>query len=363
LIGAPRYLAWAVKHYGQVPFDLASSGIPTPALGELPPAGETLRVDDPEGPRRLRQAIATFNGVPSEETVPSLGTTHALWLAYASLVTPGDDVLVESPSYEPIWALAEVAGARVVRFERGAAPGYAVDVEAVVAALTPRTRVVALSSPHNPSGQRTDSHVLRLLAERLASQGIVLLVDEVYGPLGDMLPGSRVWSGCARRLGPNVVAVSSLTKSFGLGPGRIGWVLGPPALVARANEVLLATCGSLPLPHANYGAWAFTHIANLGQRAHDLTAGKREVVGRWMAERPDLVWSGPETGLFGFAVRNGPEDLLPVIEEGALREGVLVAAGTFFGVPNGFRVSWSIAREKLGPALELLGRVLSRQRC
>jgi aspartate/methionine/tyrosine aminotransferase len=352
---APRYLAWARRHYGKVPYDLASSGL-LPIGGE--DIGEPDRADDPDGPARLRAAIAAFNGVHEAEAIACLGTTQALWLAYASVVRPGDEVLVESPSYEPVWTLAEAAGAKVVRFARPAEDRYAVDVDAVARSLTPRTRVVAVTTPHNPSGIRVDDGTLRRLAEVVAARGAYLLVDEVYAPLWNMAPGSLVWGRSAKRLGDHVIAVSSLTKSFGVGDARVGWVLAPAEVIARAEGVLLATLGYLPTRHASYGAWAFTRIDGLAQRARELTHGKRETVERWMARRQNLVWSAPSDGLFGFALNKVPGDLLPTIEAGVESEGVLVAAGTFFGVPNGFRISWTIGRDKLDGALERLGRAL-----
>jgi len=352
---APRYLEWARRHYGKVPFDLASSGLAPATLADL---GEPPRLDDPEGPARLRRAIAAFNGVTEAETVAALGTTHALWLAYTSVLRPGDDVLVESPGYEPVWSLAEGAGARVVRVARKLEDRFAIDVDAIGAAITPTTRIVAITNPHNPSGVRVDEDTVRRLASVVAAKGAYLLVDEVYGPLGQMEPGSRVWERSARRLSGSVITVSSLTKSFGLGDARVGWVLAPEEVIASAEAVLLATCGALPTQHVSFGAWALSRIDVLSTRAASLTAGKRETVESWMAGRRDLVWSGPTDGLFGLAVRSSPEDLLPRIEAGAARDGVLVAAGAFFGVPNGFRLSWTIDRGKLEGALERLGRVL-----
>jgi aspartate/methionine/tyrosine aminotransferase len=355
-----------MRHYGKVPFDLASSGITHVSLDELglaeAVAHREVELDDPDGPAKLRGAIARFSGVPEADAIPALGTTHALWLAYASLLEPGDDVLVELPAYEPILVLAEAAGGRIVRFARDRAKGFAVDLDSVAAALTPRTRVVALSTPHNPSGRRTEDATLRRIAELLAPRGAYLLVDEVYAPLDDLTralasPGA-VWGRSARLLGDNVIAVSSLTKSFGLGPSRVGWVLAPPAVVKRAEDVILATCGSLPIFHSNLGAWVFTHVDALARRAIEATRGKREIAEAWMARRDDLTWSAPEGGLFGFALRNAPGDLLPVIEEGARRSGVLVAAGSFFGIPEGFRLSWTIDRENLAPALDRLAGVL-----
>jgi aspartate/methionine/tyrosine aminotransferase len=366
MIPAPRYLKWARQHYGNVPFDLASSGIPPISLTDLGFQGDetslALRLDDLEGPARLRHAIAAWNGVPEAEVALALGTTHALWLAYASVLEPGDEVLVESPAYEPLILLAEAAGGRVVHFERGIHAGFAVDLDRVAAALTPRTRVVAVSTPHNPSGRRTDDATLRGLAELLAPRGALLLVDEVYAPLDDLTRGLATpdapWRASARRLGGNVLAVSSLTKSFGLGPHRVGWLLGPPSVVERAEDIVLATCGSYPLAHAALGARAFAHLPALGSRAVELTRGKRELAKSWMDGREDLLWSDPAGGLFGFAMRREPGDLLPLIEEGARRDGVLVGAGAFFGVPNGFRLSWSISRESFPRALDLLAGVL-----
>jgi aspartate/methionine/tyrosine aminotransferase len=355
MYAAPRYLAWARRHYGKVPFDLASSGIKPATKEDL---GEPERPDDPDGSPRLRKAIAAFNGVPETEAVAALGTTHALWLAYASVLRPGDEVLVETPGYEPVWALAAAAGARVAHFSRRFEDRFAIDVDAIARALTPRTRIVAITSPHNPSGVRVDDATLRRLTEVVAAKGAYLLVDEVYAPLAEMAPGANVWGRSSRKLGNSVIAVSSLTKSFGVGDARVGWVLGPQDVVARADDVLLATTGYLPTRHATFGAWAFTRIDALAERARELTRGKRETVSAWMAGRDDLVWSAPSDGLFGFAVRKAHGDLLPAIEAGAEREGVLVAAGTFFGVANGFRLSWTIAGDKLERGLERLGRVL-----
>ncbi len=355
MFDAPRYLTWARRHYGKVPFDLASSGLAPVTPDDI---GEPAHLDDPDGPARLRKAIARFNDVPETETIAAIGTTQALWLAYSSVLRPGDEVLVESPSYEPVWTLAEAAGAKVVRFSRAAEDRYALDVDAIARAFSPRTRLVAITSPHNPSGIRVDETTLRQVAELVAARGAYLLVDEVYAPLAEMAPGASVWGLSARKLGSRILAVSSLTKSFGMGDARVGWVLGPKELIERADTVLLSTCGYLPTRHASYGAWAFTRIVPLAERARELTLGKRETVEAWMAGRKDLTWSSPPDGLFGFAEKIGSGDLLKTLEAGAEREGVLVAAGTFFGVPNGFRLSWSIARAKLQGALERLGRVL-----
>jgi hypothetical protein len=225
----------------------------------------------------------------------------------------------------------------------------------VKAALTPKTRMVVLSTLHNPSGDRAGDDELREVARLAESRGAYLLVDEVYAPfdtLGDVFRAS------ARRLDGNVIAVGSLTKCFGVGLERIGWMLAPRDITERAEDSVIGSVGLLPLSWAHLSAHTFSRLPFLAARAKRLLGTKREKVARFVESRPELTWSEPEAGLFGFVESSRAGDLTTVIEEGARREGVLVGAGSFFGVPNGFRISWSIDESKLDEALTRLGRVL-----
>jgi aspartate/methionine/tyrosine aminotransferase len=354
------YLEWARRFYGKVRFDLATSGMPTVPSAELgaPPA-ETL--DDPSGFARLREAIATHNDVPNNEAIAALGTTHALWLAYASLTTPGDEVLVEEPAYEPLVRIAEGVGARVTRFLRDPKEGFALDPDRVIRSLTPRTRVVAVTNLHNPSGVRASPDALCSVAEAAGAFGAHLLVDEVYAPFDAFVDGRGVFGGSARRVAPNIVAVSSLTKCYGLGPERVGWLLGPADVVARADDAITACCGSLPLSHAHRALHALSRVQLLAHRAKTALAGKRARVAAWVeSERSlGLEWSAPKEGLFGLVTVPGAVDLTPAIEAAARDREVLVAAGAFFGVPSSFRVAWSAPAEILDEGLARLGEALA----
>jgi hypothetical protein len=295
--------------------------------------------------------------VPAGEAIAALGTTHALWLAYAALTSPGDEVLTESPGYEPLTRIAEGVGARVVTFERPAAAGYAVDPDRIARAMTPKTRVVAITNLHNPSGVRTDASVLRAAARVAESGGAVLLVDEVYAPFDALVAADGVFRESARHLAPNVVAVGSLTKCYGLGLQRVGWVLGPADVVSRAEDATTASCGMLPLVHAHLGLHAFARVAALSDRARGLLAGKRERVGRWV-EAQGLPWSAPAEGLFGLVTVPGAVDLTPAVERAAREREVLVAAGSFFGAPGGFRLAWSASDPVLDEGLGRLAEAL-----
>ena len=97
--------------------------------------------------------------MPEEESFPALGTTHALWLACAALTSPGDDVLIEQPVYEPLIRIAEGAGARVLHFSRDPRDGFALDPDRIARAMTPRTSMVVVTNLHNPSGRPCERRI------------------------------------------------------------------------------------------------------------------------------------------------------------------------------------------------------------
>jgi aspartate/methionine/tyrosine aminotransferase len=350
------YLRWAIANYGSVPFNLGSSGI---AGADMPALAVPRDLYSMAAWDTLRARVAAYNGVPAGEAIPAMGTTHALWVAYASLVAPGDEVLVERPTYEPLHRIAEGTGARVAWFDRPAGRGYAVDPDAVGRAMTDRTRVVALANLHNPSGVRASDEAIREVARVAAARGAHVLVDEVYAPFDDLSDARGVWGASARRLAPNVVAVGSLTKGYGLGAHRVGWVLGPRDVIARCDDALLASLGHAPTPWTAFAVAAFDELATFAAWSRGVFAGKRAKVEAWVAARPHLAWSAPREGLFGFAIDTRTrEDLTARIERGIAERGVIVAPGAFFGVPNGFRLAWAIEGAKMDEALERLGGVI-----
>ncbi|MGO8994727.1 MAG: pyridoxal phosphate-dependent aminotransferase [Polyangiaceae bacterium] len=368
MFGATAYLRWAMRFYGHVEFDLATSGM-TPAPMDLwsgPVHGSTgaalplgdLHLEDASAWGRLREHIARHNGVPASEALPTLGATHALWTAYASLLAPGDEVLVEHPTYEPIYRIAEGVGARVTRFERSPGERFALDPDRVAAALTPRTRVIALTNLHNPGGVRASDEALRAIGSLAERNGAHVLVDEVYAAFDAMCDARGAWTGSARRLGRNIVVASSLTKVYGLGAHRIGWLLAPSEVIARAEDAHLSNFGHPPVTWSAAAEAAFVSLPTLASRARSLLEGKRARVEAWVAARHHLTWSAPREGLFGFAIDSRGVDLTEGIERSARSSGVLVAPGSFFGFPNAFRLSWSIDAMKLDAGLDRLGEAL-----
>lgn len=349
-----RYIDWAMARYPTAAVDLASSGMP------LRGADETgLDLDAPDATARLVSAIARYNARPEAEVVPALGTSQALFLAYASVLASGDEVLVESPTYEPLRRVAEGLGAIVREVPRPRAGGYALDPDRFASMLSPRTRLVVVTHLHNPTGVAAGDEALVELARIAEARGAYLLVDEVYAPFASP-PEKGVFRGSARAIHPNVLAVGSLTKCFGLGMLRVGWLLGPQQIVESASAAMIAACGHLPRAHAAVGAHHLARIdAHWDETARALE-GRRAIVDAWLAKHPGLTLSADPRGIFGLLHVPKAEDLLPDVERWLESRGLLVAAGTFFGAPDALRLSWAtLGGDALRHALDALAEELS----
>jgi hypothetical protein len=350
-----------MRHYGRVRYDLGSSGVPSLLRSE--PATVPGH-DDSDSWERLRAVIARHHGLSSKEVVGTLGASHGLWLGYTALLSHGDEVLVERPTYEPLVVAAQAAGAVVRHFDRGPSCGFALDPDRVFSALTAKTHVVAITNLHNPSGVRTSDDAMQAVAQRMEARGGFLFVDEIYAPFDHLSGPNGVFFVTARRLGPNVVTTASLTKAYGLGPERVGWLLGPEEVIERAIDVLVASLGRFPSSWMQHCVLAFEELATLAERTRTLLGTKRTRVCEWMAAHPSLQWSNPREGLFGLAIVSSArnDDIRPAIEIGIERHDVVVAPGVFFGIPNAFRIGWSLPESMLSEALDRLDRSLHEAR-
>lgn len=348
------YLSWALSRYGQIKFDLGQSGVfplPVETLG-LPQetfAGAT----DPTVVARLRSVIAARFSARDDETVPVLGTTHGIWCVYAALLSPGDEVVVESPVYEPLVRIAEGLGARVIPFARS--PG--IDVAEVTARITPRTRLVVVSNLHNPTGAFLDDAAMVALARAIAP--VPLLVDEVYRDLG--LPDGKK-AVTSFHLAENILVTSSLTKVYGLPWLRAGWVLARAPLAAKVRNATLHSVGAVSWALASGSIRAFEKIEELHARsrlirAHDAVGSEK--LAAWVAARPYLSWKPERSSIFGFVVDERGRDTRPWIERAIQNEHVIVAPGSFFGFPSGFRIRYgAMDHAILDEGLVRLGRAL-----
>ena len=172
---------------------------------------------------------------PASEVTVGAGASSLLFAATVALCRPGDEVILIDPAYDLYAPAVTLAGATAIRIP-ATAPDFALPLEALAGHLTPRTRLLFLNSPHNPTGRVVTAPELARLADLLAPTDTILLSDEVYGPLVfDDRPALSAFH--EPRLAERTLAAVSLGKLLHCTGWKIGALLGPADLMAEVRKV------------------------------------------------------------------------------------------------------------------------------
>jgi hypothetical protein len=329
------YIEWA-KLRSQARYNLARSGVLDYPLAELHIPTEDLEISGSGGYgygyAPLLERLAAKAGVSPDCVVYAQGTSMANHLAMAALLEPGDEVLIEEPAYEAILATAQYLGARIRRFPRKVEDGFQVDPREVERAILPRTRLIVLTNLHNPSGVRTPDSTLSIVGEIARSLGAHVLVDEVY--LEACF--DSMWQSVFH-LGPNFIATSSLTKAYGLGGLRCGWVIAAPPLAQRMWRLNDLFGVVAPHPAELFSVAAIDQLPQIRARAEKLLNANRALLKSFLDSRRDLLTIWPAAGSITFPqLATGHADALCQL----LREKyeTSVVPGHFFEAPEYFRI-------------------------
>jgi len=345
-----EYMHWA-KTGSKARFNLATSGVGPFPLRELPFDYATLEINGNAGYGYppLKQAIAEKYGVDADSVVTAEGTSMANYLAMATLLEAGDEVLIEHPVYGLLVDAARYIGAEVKRFARREESGYTVDPAELRRAVTPRTRLIVLTNLHNPSSALTPEAVLREAADIARSVGARLLVDEVY-----LDAVYRDTPPTAFRIGPEVVVTNSLTKVYGLSGLRCGWVLAEPEL-ARAMYQLKNVFGSIGVhPGELLSVAAFEHLDAIRERARRVVEADRAALAEFLDANRGVSAVRTAWGTTAFLrLRSGGVEAF--LERLRAEFETSAVPGRFFEMPEHFRVGMGVDSEMFREGLRRIG--------
>jgi aspartate/methionine/tyrosine aminotransferase len=358
------YLEWAKKR--PTPrFDLAGSNILPFSIDDLPGARDALTFEGQNeyGYTPLIDAIAAHYAVSPAQVTTAPGASGANFLACAALLEPGDDVLVETPGYDPLFGTPRLLRAHVNHFTRDFAGGFSLDPDRVRSAMTPRTRLIVLTSPHNPSGVVVDPAALAEVGRIAQANRAHVLVDEVYVDASAIAAEPRVSRGLTSAiLGHAFVCTNSLTKSYGLHGLRCGWILSSPEVADRIRRTRDMVDGGGSIVTERLATLAFAHIARLQARTAALLNTNGPLVREFLASRrADLDWI-PSCGTVVFPRIAGLEDTSSFAERLLDRYGTAVVPGRFFQAPRHVRIGFGCATDSLRSGLEALGAALDELR-
>jgi aspartate/methionine/tyrosine aminotransferase len=347
-----EYMHWA-KTQSRARFNLATSGVgafPLSELAALPPL--EINGDNSYGYAPLQQAIADHHAVDPDCVVTAAGTSGANYLAFATLLEAGDEVLIEHPAYALLVDALQYVGAVVKPFARTHECGYALDPETVRRAITPKTKLIVVTNLHNPSSVLTGESVLREIGEIARSVGARVLVDEVYlDAVYENTPRT------AFHLGAEFVVTSSLTKVYGVSGLRCGWILAEADLARamwRMNDLMAAT----PVhPGELLSVAVFQKLDTVRERSRRIVDLDREVLAKFLNRTQRVSAVPTEWGTTSF-LRLADGDAGGFLAKLRAERETSAVPGRFFGAPECFRVGMGVNHEMFAEGLRRIEETL-----
>jgi len=323
---------------------------------ELPFSRESIQLhafpgDARVGSRHLLETLSRKEMVPEENIFLSLGTSLANFIIWAALLKRGDEVLVEFPSYEPMFKVPAYLGARI-RFCRRDPLDFSLSVPAIAEGVTDKTRMVILTDSHNPSGSQISPDVLDYLRRLNQERGIAIFIDEVYG---------RYYRERSLFVDfPEFIITSSLSKFYGLGSLRTGWAFAPAQVVEKARNFSDYLTPEIPFAPLFLAHLLIGHpiMAELEQRIRLRIKENREIIGAYLNQTDFLSCYIPKNGVLFFPEVKGMVDIRKFHELLYKKYHMVVTEGRFFQMPSHFRMAGIWAPEVMAKGLRRLESAL-----
>jgi len=301
----------------------------------------------PELQQALQARIDAQYGHADRRVLVTSGTSGALVLAMLSLIDPGDEVICFDPYFVMYPTLVGMVGGRPVMVDTY--PDFRIDIEEVAAAITPRTKMILLNSPANPTGVVATADEIKSLAGLAAKHNIALLSDEIYRDFCyDALPTSPA------AFNDQTLVVDGFSKTYGVTGWRLGWIHGPSAIIDKLTMLQQYTfvCAPHPLQHAALAALETnmaTHIADYKKRRDLLAQGLL-----------DAGYECTPTGGAFYVYPKVPDDAGTGTEfvTRAIENQLLIIPGNIFSRRDThFRISYAASLETIQRGLEVLRRI------
>jgi aspartate/methionine/tyrosine aminotransferase len=363
---------WMTRHETHVQFDIAESGIlplSTDDLLNFEPAEarrETLDrllqlplgYSEARGTEALRAALAaTYRRGDAEHVLVTTGAIEANFLLFNVLLETGDHVIAPFPAYQQLYSVPKAIGCDVSLWHVGPDTGYRYDVDALARLVTPRTKVIVVNTPHNPTGAMLSPADAARVYALAADAGATVIGDEAYRWLA--VPGGEPFADPMFDLGPAGVSVGTLSKPFGLPGLRIGWLAGPPDLIQACwafRDYVSLSPGKL---NDALAVLAMKHRGAIVERNTRIITANLAAATRWMAERASfLSWTPPRGGLLALLKYDLPIDSLTLADRLAIDHSVMLAPGSAFGYEHHLRLGIGQRPDIFAAGLSAAGRAL-----
>lgn len=314
----------------------------------------------------LRKAICEWHtahlgsAYTPNECIVSVGGKHAIFNAINVLINPGDEVLIPVPYWVSFPDIVKYAGGRPEYIKTEAKDGFRLRAEQVDRAIGPRTRILILNSPCNPTGAVVPPDEFLRIFEVCKRRGVWLLSDECYSHFlyGEARPFSIASVPESK---PHLITIGSCSKTFSMTGWRVGYALAPAPLT-EAMLKLQSQSTSNPTSIAQHAAVEAlkgpmdsvgTMLAEYARRRERIIAGLRAIRGITCTEPQGAFYVFPN---FDALLGDGIQSTADLAKQLLEREHVAVVPGEAFGAPGYLRISYATSMERIEEGLKRLGR-------
>jgi aspartate aminotransferase len=326
----------------------------------------------------LRAAIAAKTArdsglrVEASQVLVTNGGKHALFQAFATLLDPGDEVLLPAPYWVTYPEAIALAGGVPVVVPTGAASGFRAGVEQLEAAATTRTKLLVFVSPSNPTGAVYPPEEVAAIGRWAAARGLWVLTDEIYEHL---VYGEARFTSLpvvVPELGDRWVVVNGVAKTYAMTGWRVGWLLGPSDVVAAATNLQ---------SHATSNVGNVAQAAALAAVSGDLLAAaemraafdrRRRRMLELLRAIPGVTCVEPQGAFYAFPSLQGvlgrelrgrrPTTTLELAELILEEAKVAIVPGEAFGAPGHARLSYALGDDDLVEGVTRIAKLLAEAR-
>lgn len=316
-----------------------------------------LSYGDIEGLPEFRKGVCgLYKTLNIENIVPTHGASGANHHVFYSLISPGDRVVSIMPTYQQLYSIPESYGADVQILHLSKENNYLPDLEKLRRLVTPKTKMICINNPNNPTGALMSEQMLREIVEIARSADAWILCDEVYRHLSQ----EDGWCPSIVDLYEKGISVSSMSKVFSLAGLRLGWIATHDMSVVKSclshRDYNLVSCGVFDEMLA---AAALKHRDKLLERSRKIVRENLQILDDWVGSEPHVSYVKPQAGTTALVYYDLDIPSYEFCEEMYKKTGAFVTPGDCFEVPHSMRIGYAYGKQDLIDGLKAISEYIA----
>lgn len=316
-----------------------------------------LSYGDIEGLPEFRKGVCgLYKTLNIENIVPTHGASGANHHVFYSLISPGDRVVSIMPTYQQLYSIPESYGADVQILHLSKENDYLPDLEKLRRLVTPKTKMICINNPNNPTGALMSEQMLREIVEIARSVDAWILCDEVYRHLSQ----EDGWCPSIVDLYEKGISVSSMSKVFSLAGLRLGWIATHDMSVVKSclshRDYNLVSCGVFDEMLA---AAALKHRDKLLERSRKIVRENLQILDDWVGSEPHVSYVKPKAGTTALVYYDLDISSYEFCEEMYKKTGAFVTPGDCFEVSHSMRIGYAYGKQDLIDGLKAISEYIA----